>query len=114
MYALGKQVLPECRKQLDELQEASAEAVLRLDEAVEKEAETAAALEEADRRLRALKLDRERMKDLEGREAQHVQVRKPGCVQRCSAGSLRACSCHVSASGPVIVQACVLVPYMVR
>lgn len=63
-----------CRAQLDKLQEASAEAVVRLNEAAEKEAEAAAALEEADKMLRALKADRDKMKDYEELEAQHVQV----------------------------------------
>ena len=63
-----------CRIQLEKLQEASAEAVVRLEAAVEKEAEAAAALEEADKKLRALKADRDKMKDFEEHEAQHVQV----------------------------------------
>ena len=67
-----------------------AEAVLRLNEAAEKEAETAAALEEADRKLRALKSERESMKDLEGREAQHVQVCK---LQMSAALQGRVCPC---------------------
>ncbi len=47
---------------------------MRLNEAAEKEAEAAAALEEADKMLRALKADRDKMKDYEELEAQHVQV----------------------------------------
>jgi hypothetical protein len=48
--------------------------VLALNEAAEQEAEAAAALEEADKKLRALKAERDKMKDFEEREAQHAQV----------------------------------------
>lgn len=48
--------------------------MLALKEAAEKEAEAAAALEEADKKLRALKAERDKMKDFEEREAQHAQV----------------------------------------
>ena len=65
---------PFCREELGKLQEASAEAVLALNEAAEQEAEAAAALEEADKKLRALKAERDKMKDFEEREAQHAQV----------------------------------------
>ena len=96
----------ECRKQLGELQEALAEAVLRLHEAAEKETETAAALEETDKKLRALKSERERIKDLEGREAQHVQVCKPRCVHCCKAESACACFRVPSTAAALPVHAC--------
>ena len=102
----GKQIRLERRQLLGELQEALAEAVLRLNEAAEKETETAAALEEADKKLRALKSERERMKDLEGREAQHVQVCKPQCVQRCKAESAHACSRAPCTAAALPVHAC--------
>ena len=94
------------------LQEALAEAVLRLNEADEKEAETAAALEEADKKLRGLKLDREKMKDLEGREAQHVQVCKPRCVQRYSARPVHAYFHCIPTMSSLFVQARGLGPFL--
>ena len=87
--------------------------MLRLSRTVEEEAESAAALEEADRKLRGLKSERERMKDLEGREAQHVQVCKPRCVQRCSAVPARAYFHCASTMSALFEQACALVPFLV-
>ena len=47
---------------------------MRLEAAAQQEAEAAAALEEAEKKLRALKADRDKTKDFEELEAQHVQV----------------------------------------
>lgn len=85
-----------CRAELEKLQEASAAAVVRLEAATEQEAEAAAALEEADKKLRALKADRDKTKDFEELEAQHVQVentRSPLHARR----TIRL-SCHIASS----------------
>lgn len=63
-----------CRAELEKLQGQSADAVVRLEEAAEKEGKASAALEEADKKLRGLKAERDKMKDYEEREVQHVQV----------------------------------------
>ena len=64
--------------------------MIRLEAAVEKEAEAAAALEEVGKRQRALTADRNKMKDFEELEAQHVQV---GCkLSKCSPGWSHLCA----------------------
>lgn len=48
--------------------------MVRLEAAAKQEAEAAAALEEAEKKLCVLKADRDKTKDFEELEAQHVQV----------------------------------------